>query len=130
MASTLVFFQCFHVPEGRKVDSLKQRVRSQPARYEMNKCTPLWRRTRLGVEGAKHTIFGQPLEVEMWKKGTPLQRESHLEVKCGRTHHTRTTVGSWREANLEAKSVKTHVVRTTIGGSDVEKVHAAVARTT
>ena len=72
-----VFFQRFGAPEGRKVGSLKRRVRSQLARWEMKKCTPLW-------------------------------REAHLEVKMHKTHHSRTTFGSW----------------------DVEKVHAVVARST
>ena len=38
-----VFFQWFVAPEGRKVGSLKRRVRSQLARGEMKNCTPLWR---------------------------------------------------------------------------------------
>ena len=72
-----VFFQWFVAPEGRKVGSLKRRVRSQLARGEMKNCTPLW-------------------------------REAHLQVKMYKTHHVRTTFGSW----------------------DVEKVHAVVARST
>ena len=72
-----VFFQWFGAPEGRKVGSLKRRVRSQLARWEMKSCTLLW-------------------------------REAHLEVKMYKTHHSRTTFGSW----------------------DVEKVHAVVARST
>ena len=72
-----VFFQWFVAPEGRKVGSLKRRVRTQLARWEMKKCTPLW-------------------------------REAHFEVKMYKTHHSRTTFGSW----------------------DVEKVHAVVARST
>ena len=71
------FFQWFGAPEGRKVGSLKRRVRSQLARWEMKNCTPLW-------------------------------REAHLQVKMYKTHHSRTTFGSW----------------------DVEKVHAVVARST
>ena len=72
-----VFFQWFVAPEGRKVGSLKRRVRRHLARWEMKKCTPLW-------------------------------REAHFQVKMH----------------------KTHQVRTTFGGSDVEKVHAVVARST
>ena len=72
-----VFFQWFGAPEGRKVGSLKRRVRSQLARWEMKICTPLW-------------------------------REAHFQVKMYKTHHSRTTFGSW----------------------DVAKVHAAVARST
>ena len=39
-----VFFQWFVAPEGRKVGSLKRRVRSQLARWEMKNCTPLCRK--------------------------------------------------------------------------------------
>ena len=56
----------------------------------------------------KHTSFGPLLAVEMSKKCTPLWREAHFQVKMYKTHH----------------------VRTTFGGSDVEKVHAVVARST
>ena len=56
----------------------------------------------------KHTIVGPLLEVEMSKKCTPLWREAHFEVKMYKTPH----------------------VRATFGGSDVEKVHAVVARST
>ena len=56
----------------------------------------------------KHTILGPLLEVEMSKKCTPL----------------------WREAHFQVKMYKTLGVRTTFGGSDVEKEHAVVARST
>ena len=161
-----VFFQWFVAPEGRKVGSLKRRVRSQLARWEMKNCTPLWREAHFQVKmckthqlrttfgswdvekvhavvarstfrsqnvqntpapdhfwklrcrksarrcGAKkctkHTSSGPLLEVEMSKKCTPLWREAHFQVKMYKTHHSRTTFGSW----------------------DVEKVHAVVARST
>ena len=45
-----VFFQWFEAPEGRKVGSLKRRVRSQLARWEMKNCTPLWREAHLQVK--------------------------------------------------------------------------------
>ena len=53
-------------------------------------------------------MLGPLLEVAMSKKCTPL----------------------WREAHFEVKMYKTIGVRTTFGGSDVEKVHAVVARST
>ena len=56
----------------------------------------------------KHTMLRLRLEVEMSKKCTPLWREAHFQVKMYKTHHCRTTFGS----------------------SDVEKVHAIVARST
>ena len=135
-----VFFQWFGDPEGRKVGSLKRRVRSQLARWEMKKCTPLW-------------------------------REIHFQVKMYKTHHGRTTFGSWDVEKVHAvvarstfasqnvqntpwpdhfwklrcrksarrcgakyisksKMYKTHHCRTTFGSWDVEKVHAVVARST
>ena len=56
----------------------------------------------------KHLNFGRLLEVKMSKKCTPL----------------------WREAHFEVKMHKALQVRATFGGSDVEKVHAVVTRST
>ena len=167
-----VFFQWFGAPEGRKVGSLKRRVRSQLARWEMKSCTPLWReadfqvkmykthqlRTTFGSWDVKkvHAVvarstfwsqnvqntpfFGPLLEVEMSKKCTPLWREAHFQVKkC--TKHTilgpllevqmsKKCKPLWREAHFQVKMYKTLHVRATFGGSDVEKVHAVVARST
>ena len=201
-----VFFQWFVAPEGRKVGSLKRRVRSQLARWEMKKCTPLWREAHFQVKmykthqvrttfgswdaekvhavvarstfpsqnvqntsapdhfwklgcrksarrcGAKHiwkwkctkhTRFGPLLEVEMSKKCTPLWREAHFQVKMYKTHHSRTTFGSW-----DVEKVHAVVARSTFGSENVqntpcsdhfwrlrcrksvEKVHAVVARST
>ena len=57
-----VFFQWFGAPEGRKVGSLKRRVRSQLARWEIKNCTPLWREAHLQVKMHKthqvRTTFG------------------------------------------------------------------------
>ena len=56
----------------------------------------------------KQTRSGPLLAVEMSKKCTPLWREAHFQVKMYKTPH----------------------VRATFGSSDVEKVHAVVARST
>ena len=57
-----VFFQWFGAPEGRKVGSLKRRVRSQLARWEMKNCPPLWREAHFQVKMHKtpgvRTTFG------------------------------------------------------------------------
>ena len=57
-----VFFQWFVAPEGRKVGSLKRRVRSHLARWEMKNCTPLWREAYMEVKMYKapqlRTTFG------------------------------------------------------------------------
>ena len=57
---------------------------------------------------AKHSNLGPILEVPMFKNGTPLWREAHLQVKMRKTQRSRTYFGS----------------------SDVQKWHAAVARST
>ena len=56
----------------------------------------------------KHLIVGALFEVPMFKNGTPLWREAHLQVKLHKTPQSRTNFGS----------------------SDVQKWHAAVARST
>ena len=57
-----VFFQWFGAPEGRKVGSLKRRVRSQLATGAMQNCTPLWREAHFQVKMYKtpqlRTTFG------------------------------------------------------------------------
>ena len=55
-----VFFQWFGAPEARKVGSLKRRVRSQLARWEMKNCTPLWRdvQVKMYKTHQRRTTFG------------------------------------------------------------------------
>ena len=57
-----MFFQWFGAPEGRKVGSLKRRVRSQLARWKMKNCTRLWREAHFEVNMYKthqvRTTFG------------------------------------------------------------------------
>ena len=57
-----VFFQWFVAPEGRKVGSLKRRVRSQLATGAMKNCAPLWREAHFEVKSVKNwrsrTTFG------------------------------------------------------------------------
>ena len=57
-----VFFQWFVAPEGRKVSSLKPRVRTQLATGAMKNCTPLWREAHFQVKMYKtpqlRTTFG------------------------------------------------------------------------
>ena len=92
----IVFFQWFVAPEGRKVGSLKRRVRSHLARWEMKSCTPLWREAGLQVKTYKtpqlRSTFGS-WDVE--KSCTPLWREAHLQVKTYKTPQLRSTFGSW-----------------------------------
>ena len=105
---TLCFSNDLRLRRVEKVGSLKRRVRSHLARWEMKNSTPLWREARFEVKCTKHTMLGPLLEFPMSKKCTPLWREPHVEVKMYKTHYCRTTFGS----------------------SDVEKMHAVVARST
>ena len=49
-----MFFQWFVAPEGRKIGSLKRRVRSQLARWEMKSCKPWLREARFEVKSVKN----------------------------------------------------------------------------
>ena len=164
-----VFFQWFGAPEGRKVGSLKRRVRSQLTRWEMKNCTPLWREAHFQVKMCKtpqlRTAFGSwdvekvhavvarstfrsehvqntPRSDHFWKLRCPKSAR-----RCGAKHISKwkctkhTTFGPllevemskkctplWREAHFEVKMYKTPQCRTTFGSSDLEKVHAVVAR--
>ena len=107
-----VFFQWFVAPEGRKVGSLKRRVRSQLARWDMKKCTPLWREAHFEVKMCKthhgRTTFGS-CDVE----------KVHAVV-------ARSTF--WSQ-NVQNTPCSDHFWRFRCRKS-VEKVHAVVARST
>ena len=62
-----MFFQWFGAPAGRKIGSLKRRVRSQLARGEMKNCTPLCREAHFQVKmyktpGARSTFGSWDVE--------------------------------------------------------------------
>ena len=101
-------FQWFVAPVGRKVGSLKRRVRSQLARWEMKNCTPLWREAHF--------------QVKMYK--TPQVRTTFGSWYVEKVHAVvaRSTFPSQNAQNTPC--------RTTFGSWDVEKVHAVVARST
>ena len=107
-----VFFQWFVAPEGRKVGSLKRRVRTQLATGTMKNCTPLWREAHFQVK----TYKTHQVRTTFWKLWC---RKSAR--RCG---------AKMREAHFQVKMYKTPQRRTTFGSWDVEKVHAVVARST
>ena len=166
-----VFFQWFVAPEGRKVGSLKRRVWSHLARWEMKNCTPLSREAHFQVKMYKtlgvRTTFGswdvEKVHAVVARSTFPSQNVQNTRGadhfwklrcrksarRCGAkqiskskcTKHTRCgpllavemskkCTPLWREAHFEVKMLKTRGVRTAFGGSDVEKVHAVVARST
>ena len=60
-----VLFKWFGAPEGRKVTSLKRRMRSQLARWEMKNCTPLWREAHFQVK--MYNVQSTPFSDHFWK---------------------------------------------------------------
>ena len=135
-----VFFQWFVAPEGRKVGSLKRRVRSQLARWDMKKCTPLWREAHFQVKMDKNTRGADHFWKLRCRKSARRCGAKHiLKSKCAKhtmvgplleVEMSKKCTPLWREAHFEVKMCKTHHGRTTFGSCDVEKVHAVVARST
>ena len=149
-----LFFQWFVAPEGRKVGSLKRRVRRHLARWEMKKCTPLWREAHFEVKMYKthqvRTTFGSwddekvhAVVVRSTFRSQNVQNTPGSDHfwkltwwksarRCGAKHISKSkcTKHTWREAHFEVKMYKTHQVRTTFGSWDDEKVHAVVVRST
>ena len=135
-----VVFQWFGAPEGRKVGSLKRRVPSQLARWEMKKCTPLWREAHLQVKMHKthqvRTTFGSwDVEKVHAVVARSTFRSQNAQSTPGADHfwqlRCRKSARRCGAKHIcEVKMHKTHQVRTTFGSWDVEKVHAVVARST
>ena len=135
-----VFFQWFVAPEGRKVGSLKRRVRSHLARWEMKKVHAVVARSTFRSQNVQST----PGPDYVWKlrcekKCTPQWRKAHFEVTMYKTHHSRNTFGSWdvekvhaavARSTFRSQNVQNAQLRTTFTSCDVEKVHAVVARST
>ena len=97
-------------------------------------------RSTFPSQNVQHTIVGPLLEVQMSEKVHAVVMRSTF-----RSQNVQSTPLSdhfWRfrcrkkctllrrEAHFEVKMYKTHHCRTTFGGSDVEKVHAVVMRST
>ena len=165
-----VFLQWLEAPEGRKVGSLKRRVRSQLARWEMTNCTPLWREAHFEVKMYKthhsRTTFGSYVEKVHAVVARSTFRSQNVQStpfsdhfwklrcrtsarRCGAKHISKSKCTKntrsgpilavemlkkctplWRKAHFQVKMYKTPHVRATFGSSDVEKVHAFVARST
>ena len=103
-----VFFQWFVAPEGRKVGSLKRRVRSPLARWEMKNCTPLWREAHF--------------QVKMYK--TPQLRTTFGSCDVEKVHAV-VARSTFRSQNVQNTPGSDHFWKLRC-----RKVHAAVARST
>ena len=135
-----VFFQWFGAPEGRKVGSLKRRVRSQLARWEMKNCTPLWREAHLQVKMyktpgsrstfgswdvdkvhavvARSTFPSQNVQNTPWSDHFWKLRCRKSARRCGVKHVSK------------SKCTKHTIVGPLLEVEMSEKVHAVVARST
>ena len=111
-----VFFQWFVAPEGRKVGSLKRRVRSQLARWEIKKLHAVVARSTYGSKKGKNTPRSDHFWTFRCRKSARGCAAKHIfKLKADGLGRSRTTFGSWdvekvpglwREAHLEVKSVK------------------------
>ena len=137
-----VFFQWFGAPEGQKVGSLKRRVRSQLARWEMKNCTPLWREAHFQVKMYKthhcRTTFGscdvEKVHAVVARSTFPSQNVQNTsapdhfwKLRCRKSARR---CGAKHISKSKCTKHHMHAVCATFGGSDVEKVHAVVARST
>ena len=135
-----VFFQWFVCRVSRKVGLLKRRVRSHAVRGEIKNCTPLWRKAHFEVENVQNTSASDHfLKFRCRKIAHHCGQKHILKSKC--TKHvslgplfevpmSKNCTPLWRKAHFEVKMYKTRQLRTTFWSSDVEKLHAAVARST
>ena len=135
-----VFFQWFGAPEGRKVSSLKRRVRSHLGRWEMKSCTPLWREAHFQVKMYKtpqhRTTFGS-CDVEKVHAVVAGSTFRSQNVK-----NTRDSDHFWKlwcrksarrcgaKHISKSKCKKHNILGPLFGSWDVEKVHDVVARST
>ena len=86
--------------EGRKVGSLKRRVRSHVGQMMDTSKS----------QNVQNTPGPGPLlEVAMSKKCTPLWREAHFQVKMRKTHNVRTTFGSCDVEKVHAVAGAKHI---------------------
>ena len=138
-----VFFQWFVAPEGRKVGSLKRRVRSQLATGAMKNCTPLWREAHFEVKSVKNwrsrTTFGscdvEKVHAVVARSTFPSQNAQNTsapdrfwKLRCWKSARclARSTFPS---QNVQNTPFSDHFWRFRCRKS-VEKVHAVVARST
>ena len=148
-----VFLKWFVAPAGRKVTSLKRRVRSQHFQFKQVKTPHVrstlgnWNVEKVHAVVARSTFPSQNVQTtpgsdHFWKlkcrKSARSCGAKHIsKSKCPKharfgplleVEMSKKCTPLWREANFQVKMSKTRQVRTTFGSWDVEKVHAVVAR--
>ena len=112
-----VFFPWFGALEGRKVGSLKRRVRSQLARWEKKNCTPLWREAHFQVKMDNTLQLRSTCRSWDVEKGYAVVARSTFPSVLARS--------TFSSQNVQRTPFSDH-----FGTCDVEKVHAVVAQST
>ena len=126
-----VFFQLFGAPESRKVGSLKRRVRSQLARWEIKNCTPLWRETHFQVKMCKTPQLRSPFiscdveKVHAVVARSTCRSQNVQNTTCSDHFWKLRCRKSAREAHFQVNMCKTPRLRSIFRSCDVEKVHGA-----
>ena len=90
------FFEWFVAPEGRKVGSLKRRVRSHLGRWEMNNCTPLCREAHFEVKMYKaHQLRSTFRNWDDEKVHAVVAQGTFRSQRGKKNWRSQTTFGSW-----------------------------------
>ena len=122
-------FRMFEAPEGRQVGSLKRRVRSQLARWEMKNCTPLWREAHFQVKMYKTPQLRSTFRsCDVEKEHAVVARSTFasqnvqnpsfgalLEVAMSKK-----STPLWREAHLQVNKLKAPQLRSTFRSHNVQ----------
>ena len=114
-----LFFQCFVAPDSRKIDSLKRQMRGHLAGWEIKnqngkntsasehslscaKCTRRCGAKVINLSSPKHFNAAALFEVESLKKCARLRREARVEVKRIKSPHCRSTFERGAVEKLQA----------------------------
>ena len=130
----IMFFQWFVAPEGRKVGSLKRRVRSQLAMSDEKLHAVVARSTF-----PSQNVHNTPGADHFWrfrcrKSARRCGAKRISKSKCSKhlgfgplleVEMSKKCTPLWREAHFEVKMFKTQGVRITFGGSDVASLRFA-----
>ena len=137
-----VFFQWFVAPEGRKVGSLKRRVRSHVVRWEMKSCTMLHAvvaRSTFASETAQNTSRSDHFWKLSWKSAHRCGEKHICKWKSSKqsafgalleVDMSKKCTQLWKKAHLQVKQLKTPHVRSTFGSWYVEKAYNVAAWST
>ena len=103
----------------------KRKIRREKSRRERVRRKKMDMREKVGK--SRFTVFFKWFVAPEGQKVGSLKRWVRSQLARGEMNNC---TPLWREAHFQVKMYKTHHVRTTFGSWDVEKVHAVVARST